>query len=75
MTLRILEEAEREVREASLYYENKQQGLGVRFLERVQRTCGNELVASTGAAQRPSWRVLRGATTRFSGRATRPAFG
>ena len=38
MTLRILEEAERELREASLYYENRQQGLGTRFLERVQRT-------------------------------------
>lgn len=38
MTLRILEEAEKELREASLYYEHSQQGLGARFLEHVRRT-------------------------------------
>lgn len=48
MTLCILGEAEKELREASLYYENKQQGLGARFLERVRRT----LLAIGGDPQR-----------------------
>jgi toxin ParE1/3/4 len=38
VSLRIVGEAENELREAMLYYEKRQQGLGARFLGRVLQT-------------------------------------